>query len=146
MLQNSPEDTCTCTCLYKVPGIQPPKLFFFVNFGKFFKATYFADISKRRILSSWISIVADQLLTVTEIMCTLWKASVFGVFLVRIFPHSDWIGRNTEYLSVFSPNAGKYRSEKLQIRILFTKCGSWKISEKYLLFKFCIKFKWTSMK
>ena len=22
---------------------------------------------------------------------TAWKASVFGVFLVRIFPHSDWI-------------------------------------------------------
>ena len=30
------------------------------------------------------------------------------VFLVRIFPHSDWIRRDTSYLSVFSPNAGKY--------------------------------------
>ena len=33
-------------------------------------------------------------------------------FLVRIFPHSDWIGRDTPYLSVFSPNAGKYGPEK----------------------------------
>ena len=35
-----------------------------------------------------------------------------GFFLVRIFPHWDWIRRDTSYLSVFSPNAGKYRPEK----------------------------------
>ena len=29
-------------------------------------------------------------------------------FLVRIFPYSEWIRRDTPYLSVFSPNAGKY--------------------------------------
>ena len=33
-------------------------------------------------------------------------------FLVRIFPHSDWIWRDTEYLSIFSPNAEKYGPEK----------------------------------
>ena len=33
-------------------------------------------------------------------------------FLVSIFPHSDWIRRDTSYLSVFSPNARKYRLEK----------------------------------
>ena len=33
-------------------------------------------------------------------------------FLVRIFPHSDWIRRYTKYFSVFSPNAGKYGPEK----------------------------------
>ena len=33
------------------------------------------------------------------------------LFLVRIFRHSDWIRRNTWYLSVFSPNAGKYGPE-----------------------------------
>ena len=52
---------------------------------------------------------------------TAWKVSVFGVIPVRIFPAfshtrteygeirsiSDWIRRDTEYLSVFSPNAGK---------------------------------------
>ena len=33
-------------------------------------------------------------------------------FLVPIFPHSDLIQRDAEYLSVFSPNAGKYVPEK----------------------------------
>ena len=33
-------------------------------------------------------------------------------FLVRIFPHSDWIRRDMEYFSVFSPNAGKYGPDK----------------------------------
>ena len=33
-------------------------------------------------------------------------------FLVCIFPHSDWIRRNTKYLSEFSPNAWKYGPEK----------------------------------
>ena len=32
-------------------------------------------------------------------------------FLVSIFPHSDWIRRDTSHLSVFSPNAGKYGPE-----------------------------------
>ena len=38
---------------------------------------------------------------------TVWKLSVFGVILVHIFPHLDWIQRDTPYLSVFSPNTGK---------------------------------------
>ena len=38
--------------------------------------------------------------------------SKYGVFLIRILPHSDWIHRDTKYLSVFSPNAGKYAPEK----------------------------------
>ena len=42
---------------------------------------------------------------------TAWKVSVFGVILVGIFPHLDWIRRDMEYLSVFSPNAGKYGPE-----------------------------------
>ena len=41
------------------------------------------------------------------------------LFLVRNFPHSDWIRRDTKYISVFSPNAGKYGSEKLRIWKLF---------------------------
>ena len=39
---------------------------------------------------------------------TAWKVSVFGIILVRIFPHWDWIRRDTEYLSVFSPNTEKH--------------------------------------
>ena len=40
-----------------------------------------------------------------------WKVPIFGVILVGIFPHLDWIRRNTSYLSVFSPNAGKCEPE-----------------------------------
>ena len=43
---------------------------------------------------------------------TVWKVLKCGVFLVCIFPYSYWIRRNTPYLSVFSPNAGKYGPEK----------------------------------
>ena len=38
---------------------------------------------------------------------TAWKVSVSGVILVRIFPHSDWMRRDTPYISVFSPYARK---------------------------------------
>ena len=43
------------------------------------------------------------------------KVSVFGFHLVRIFPHSDWILRDSPSLSVFCPNAGKCGPEKLRI-------------------------------
>ena len=36
---------------------------------------------------------------------TAWNVSVFGVILVRIFPHSNWIRRDNLCLSVFSLNA-----------------------------------------
>ena len=40
-------------------------------------------------------------------LVTAWNGSVFRIILVRIFPHSNWKLRDTEYLSVFSPYAGK---------------------------------------
>ena len=63
------------------------------------------------------TIMCDLLQTYTS-----WKVSVFGIFLVRISPHSDLIRRDTPFLSVLSRNAGKYRPEKLRIRTLFTQC------------------------
>ena len=36
--------------------------------------------------------------------------------------------RDSLYLSIFSPNAGKYEPEKLRIRTLFTQCLSFRIS------------------
>ena len=45
-----------------------------------------------------------------------------GAFLIRIFPYLDWTRRFSLYISVFSPNAGKYRLEKLRIRTLFVQC------------------------
>ena len=51
--------------------------------------------------------------------------SVLGVILVRIFPHLDWIRRDTEYLSV-SPYSVQMREntdqKKLRIRTLFMQC------------------------
>ena len=43
---------------------------------------------------------------------TAWKVSKYGVFLC-IFPHSDWIWRDTPCLSVFNPNVEKYGPEQI---------------------------------
>ena len=40
------------------------------------------------------------------------SVQIRSFFLVRIFPNLDGIRRDTGYLSVFSPNAGKYGTEK----------------------------------
>ena len=71
----------------------------------------------------WIALNWDcfVLLQIFSVICTAWKASAFGVILVRIFPHLNWIQRETPHLSVFSPNAGKYWPEKLRIRTLFAQ-------------------------
>ena len=47
---------------------------------------------------------------------TACKLYVFGVILVHIFPHSDWIRRDTEYLSVFSPISVRIQSYCGKIR------------------------------
>ena len=44
-------------------------------------------------------------------MHTSWKVSVFENILASIFPHLDWKRIDTPYLSVFSPNTGKYAPE-----------------------------------
>ena len=76
---------------------------------------YFNFISTWKIVSSpyWLCQQSPEY--------TTWIVSLFGVFLVRIFPHSDWVRRVTEYLSVFNPNVGKYKPERLLIRTLFTQ-------------------------
>ena len=49
--------------------------------------------------------------------CIAWKVSVFRVILVRIFPHSDWIRRDTEIRSIslysvwMRENSDQYNSE-----------------------------------
>ena len=40
---------------------------------------------------------------------------------VCIFPYLDWIQRDIMYLSVFNPNVGSYRPEKLRIQRLLTQ-------------------------
>ena len=51
--------------------------------------------------------------------------SVFGVFLVRIFLHSDCIRRDILSLGIQS-ECGKIRARKLRIRTLFTQCEVFK--------------------
>ena len=40
------------------------------------------------------------------------KCPKYGVLSGPYFPHSDWMRRDTKYLSVFSPNARKYGPKK----------------------------------
>ena len=42
---------------------------------------------------------------------TAWKVSVFGVILVRIFPQSDWIRRDTQYSVRMRENTDQNNSE-----------------------------------
>ena len=49
---------------------------------------------------------------------TAWKASVFGVILVHIFPHLDWIRRDTQYL-----RTGSYRTIRLTQSLYFFPGG-----------------------
>ena len=53
---------------------------------------------------------------VQEVDTVIWllrgKCPNTKFFLVLIFQYSDWIQRDNPYLSVFSPNAGKYGPEK----------------------------------
>ena len=65
-----------------------------------------------------------KIANISSLICSdpAWKVSVFGVILALIFPHLDWIRRNTPYISVFIPNAGICGPEQLWIRTLFTQC------------------------
>ena len=80
-----------------------------------YKLVFFLIYDKRKLSNLY-----ESLIWAIE-RCTAWKVSVFGVILVRIFPHSDWIQRYTLYLSLFSPKARKYEPEWLRIRTLFTQ-------------------------
>ena len=59
------------------------------------------------------------------------KVSVSGIFLVRIFSHTDWIRDDMEYLSVFSLNAGKKRTRKTVNRDTFHAVQAFKVVYAY---------------
>ena len=44
----------------------------------------------------------------SSLINTAWRVSVFGVFQVRIFSHSDWIRRDNQYLSIFGLNMERF--------------------------------------
>ena len=61
------------------------------------------------ILSRYLSFCRHSFCSnVTEYLALGEKHQNTELFLVRIFPHLDGIQRDTSYLSVFSPNTGKY--------------------------------------
>ena len=71
---------------------------------------------------------------ILTVVFTGWKVSVFGVFLIRYFPHSDWIRRNTRLYPVLmrenrtrkSPNTGIFYAViygQNSFRLTFTKFG-----------------------
>ena len=80
------------------------------------------------------------------IMTSRWKESLrekcpnTEFFLVSIFSDSNWIQRNTNYLSVFSPNVGKYGPKKTSYFDIFHAMNTLSIAFKkvylavYLLF------------
>ena len=58
-------------------------------------------------------------------------------FLVRIFLHSDWIRRDTDYLSVSSPNEGNEGPEKTPYLDTFHALIDIKFSVRYYVVLFC---------
>ena len=61
---------------------------------------------------------------------TAWKVSIFGVILVCNFPQSDWIRRDAEYLSVFSPIAGTCRPDNSEYRHFSCSANIWRRKSK----------------
>ena len=82
----------------------------------------FMILTNTNIYRKWNSVNHISVTVSRGVFITVWKVFVFRVFLVRIFSYSDWIRRDTEYLCVFSPNAGKCGPEKLRRWTLFTHC------------------------
>ena len=80
----------------------------------------------RELLTQLMSMILDSDCIRSAEANNAWKHYVFGIFPVCIFPSLDWIWRYSPYLSVFSPNARKYRPEQLQIRKHFRQ---WKLRE-----------------
>ena len=50
-----------------------------------------------------------------------WRVSIYAVFLVRVFLHSDLVQRCTEYIFVFRQNAKKCGPNKLRILKFFNE-------------------------
>ena len=51
---------------------------------------------------------------------TAWKVSVFGVILVRIFPHSDWITPNKD--TFYAVDVSHLHSNRIRLYFLKEKC------------------------
>ena len=76
----------------------------------------------------------------------LLKVSVFGVFLVRIFPHSDWIRRDTKLVSPYSVWMRENTDQKNSKYEKFSR-SDWCVNT-FLLFagKIILPFDWLKAK
>ena len=85
------------------------KLFFFICKFVFYIVT---DWFNCKCFSEIFSRLCNLLFVLAfTFTVNIFHATALGVILVFIFPHSNRIWRDVEYLSVFSPIAGKYRLE-----------------------------------
>ena len=71
-----------------------------------------SDIKYPRLTNKKIVVVILRQLNYAWVVTLREKYPNTEFFLVRVFPHSNWIRRDTPYLSVFNSNAEKHRPEK----------------------------------
>ena len=67
-----------------------------------------------------------------------WKVSIFGVFLVRNFPHSNWLRGDTEYYGYGhfsrSENAGKFSLSHVKSITLIVKTARNLAKNSFIIF------------
>ena len=63
---------------------------------------------------------------------TAWKKSIFGVIQVHIFHHSDWIRRDTEYLS-YSVRMRKNTDQNTSVTLILEIVAQWCSVKKVFL-------------
>ena len=94
------------------------KCFFFLRHFTFIRSSMFLKNGELKKCFAFFLFSFSTFLAENKVLSyfyvkkgTAWKVSVFGVFLALIFVHLDCIRRDNEYVSVFSPNEGKYGPE-----------------------------------
>ena len=121
-LQNVQKNTCAGVFINNVAGLRLAIFLkrrlqhkrFCVNFVKYLRIPFCTEYPQATAsLSTFDSVPLYSYEEVVTVLVSLRASSPnTEFFLIRIFMHSDWIRTATEYLSVFSPNTGKYGPEK----------------------------------
>ena len=120
---------CCSLHVYKVIKKRLQHRCFLVKFAKFLREAILKYICEWLLLNNelikcqlfeWTTCIFLQIVSHCVKRVGIWSFS--GPYFPAFVPNSERELRDTEYLSVFSPNATKYELEKLQIRTLFTQC------------------------
>ena len=105
-------------CFWSIPDNQKDMFYYYAKVC--YLAIYFCWVWIQKNKTNSIILVSCHYSLLNLISFTLCeKCPNMEFFLVRIFPHSDWIRRDTSYLSVFSPSAEKYRPAKTPYLVTF---------------------------